>query len=125
MPMSPISPSCFTASFGKVCSTSHFRALDRSSFAANSRQRSRTWRCSSVSWKSISRAPRARSGALPVGGPLLQKGLHALAGVLGREGRGERLALELVRDGEVRVGAGVHRALRERDGDRTLRGDLP
>ena len=52
-PMSPSSASCFTASRGNTWSVSQRRAFGLSSFSANSRQRSRTWRCSSVSWMSM------------------------------------------------------------------------
>src|SRR5512133_1666086 len=120
-PRRPISPSFFTTSAGKWCCSSHCRAWGFSSLSAKSRQRSFTWRCSSVSSKFMC-APVEES-LLEVGLPLLEERRHALPLILTAEERREERGLEpepvlprhveAARDRLLRRGEGVAGMRRE------------
>src|SRR5207249_5978299 len=85
--------------------------------AAKARTISRSWR-----WVSLSST--RTSASLPGGHPLLQERLQALDPVLGREGDAEGLDLEAAARLQVGVRRDGRRALRLRERDRRLAGEV-
>src|SRR2546426_7405592 len=105
------------SSRGKRSRRSVSAAAGRTRAAAKARTVSRSWRCVSVS-------STRTLASLPGGRPLLEERLQPLDAVLGREGDAEGLDLEAAARLQVGVGCDRRGALRLRERDRRLGGEL-